>query len=188
MPGHDKLLQPLRVNGCAKKGGRKVPVKQVGGVKVHNEKQLNSLFGRVDGGNPLVSISKYPHGKRRTMSEADPETEEIVKLKTYVFDFMRYNYDIVLVGTPVKKHAKGGMSCGMSSKSTKRGGMKHATMKKLHPRKVHRMKRRVATMKKLHPRKVHRMKRRVATMKNKTGMTGYQPKGLLSNLRKSLGL
>jgi len=170
MPGHDKLLQPLRVNGGAKKGGRKVPVKQVGGVKVHNERQLNSLFGKVDGGNPLVSISKYPHGKRRTMSEADPETEEIVKLKTYVFDFMRYNYDIVLVGTPVKKHAKGGMSCGMSSKSTKRGGMKHATMKKLHPRKV------------------HRMKRRVATMKNKTGMTGYQPKGLLSNLRKSLGL
>jgi hypothetical protein len=73
-----------------------------------------------------------------------------------------------------KKHAKGGMSCGMRSKSMKKGGMKHKTMKKLHPRKVHH-------------KKPNHMKLRVKTMKMKKGMKGA-PKGLLFNLRKTFGL
>ena len=73
-----------------------------------------------------------------------------------------------------KKHGKGGMSCGMRSKSMKKGGMKHKTMKKLHARKVHH-------------KKTGYMKLRGKTMKMKKGMKG-RPKGLLSGLRKSLGL
>jgi hypothetical protein len=84
-----------------------------------------------------------------------------------------------------KKHSKGGMSCGMKRKSMKKGGMahgkkhtkggmKHKTMKKLHPRKVH------------HKKPKH-MKLRAKTMKMKKGMKAA-PKGLLSGLRKSLGL
>lgn len=75
-----------------------------------------------------------------------------------------------------KSAKKGGMSCGMRSKSMKKGGMKHKTMKKLHPRKVH------------HKKPGH-MKLRAKTMKHKKGMKAAPaPKGLLSGLRKSLGL
>ena len=77
-------------------------------------------------------------------------------------------------GMKHKSMKKGGSSCSMKRKSMKKGGMKHKTMKKLHPRKVH------------HKKSKH-MKLKHKTMKMKKGMKSA-PKGLLSGLRKSLGL